>query len=225
MNKINNSSDVDVCPVYSTGEEITNSIIHGIGALLAVAGFLLLCLNITGVVGGQKEASVDIIAALVFVSAMFGMFLFSTLYHSIQHKGAKNILRRLDHSMIYILIAGTYTPFCLIALRGAWGWSILGVEWGLAIAGITLNFINMNALKKLKTAAYILMGWVILVGVIPLVRSVQIKTFIFLLIGGVVYTLGTIWYRKKNMKFSHAIWHSFVLIGAVCHWFAVWNLL
>jgi hemolysin III len=156
---------------------------------------------------------------------MIAMFLVSTLYHAIQHEGAKRIFRKIDHSTIFIFIAGTYTPFCLSGLKGAWGWSLFAVEWSLALLGIILNILNFKAIKKIEVAAYILMGWAIVAGCVPLVRAVPIKSIILLVAGGIIYTLGTFWYRKKNVSFSHGIWHTFVLMGTVCHWFAVWYLM
>jgi hemolysin III len=209
-------------PLYSIGEEIANSILHGIGVLGAIAGLVLLNLKTRGTFGGPRGGSIDITAVILFTAAMIAMFLASTLYHAIQHRGAKRILRVLDHSMIYLFIAGTYTPFCLTALKGAWGWSIFAVEWSLAILGITLYVLGYKVLKKIEVAVYILMGWVILVGFIPLVRSIPIISVILLIAGGIAYTMGTLWYRKKDRRGTHIVWHSFVLLGTVCHWFSIW---
>ena len=211
-------------PLYTIGEEIANSILHGIGTLLAIAGLVLLSLKTRGLLGVQRAGGLDIIAALVFTAAMIGMFLVSTLYHAIQHKGVKQILRRLDHSVIFIFIAATYTPFCLSGLRGGWGWTLFAVEWFLALLGITLNILDSKTLKKIEVAAYIMMGWAIIIGFVPLIRSVPVKSIILLLAGGAAYTAGTIWYRKKNVKLTHVIWHIFVLAGTVCHWFSIWYL-
>jgi len=212
-------------PLYSIGEEIVSSILHGIGTVGAVAGLVLLTLKTRGVLGGQRAGNMDIAAVVIFAATMIGMFLVSTLYHAIQHHGAKRILRKIDHSTIFIFIAGTYTPFCLSGLKGAWGWSLFAAEWFLALLGIILNILNFKALKKIEMAAYILMGWAIVIGCVPLVRSVPIQSLIPLAAGGVAYTLGTFWYRKKNVFLTHSIWHAFVLIGAVCHWFAVWYMM
>jgi hemolysin III len=212
-------------PLYTIGEEIVNSILHGIGTLGAVAGLVLLSLKAMGFLGAERGSNLDILAAILFAATMIGMFLISTLYHAIQHNGAKRVLRKLDHSLVFIFIAGTYTPLCLIGLRGAWGWSLFGVEWALALLGIFLNILDYKAIRKIELAAYIMMGWVIIVGCVPLVRSVPTESVILLIAGGVAYTLGTIWYRRKDIRFTHAIWHIFVLIGTVCHWFAIWYLI
>jgi len=213
-----------VFPFYTIGEEIANSILHGIGALGATAGLILLRLKTTGFLGGQRASNLDIAAVLLFTASMIGMFLISTLYHGIQHQGAKRILRRLDHSVIFVFIAGTYTPFCLTGLQGAWGWSLFAVEWSLAILGITLNILDFKALKKIEVAAYIMMGWAIVVGFVPLLRSIPIQSIILLLAGGTAYTIGTIWYRMKSVRLTHVVWHVFVIIGTVCHWFSIWYM-
>lgn len=224
MNNVQKPAIAAAYPFYTVGEEIANSVLHGIGALGAMAGLVLLSLKTKGFFGGQREAGLDIAAALLFAATMIGMFLISTLYHAVQHRGAKHVLRRLDHSVIFIFIAGTYTPFTLTGLRGAWGWSLFAVEWSLALIGIALNILNCKALKKIEIAAYALMGWAIVVSCVPLTRSVPVHTSILILAGGIAYTLGIIWYRKKHIRFTHAVWHVFVIIGALCHWFAVWHL-
>ena len=222
MDTIKKTPVAAALPVYTVGEEIANSVLHGIGTLGAIAGLVLMVLKTSGVLGGQRADNLDIIAVILFTSTMIGMFLISTLYHAIQHQEAKRILRKFDHSVIFIFIAGTYTPFCLSGLKGAWGWSIFAVEWSLALLGIILNILNFKALKKIEVAAYILMGWAIVVGCVPLIRSIPIQSIILLLAGGIAYTLGTFWYRKKNVWLTHAVWHGFVLIGTVCHWFSIW---
>jgi len=222
---VKRSSVAAVFPFYTIGEEIANSILHGIGALLAIAGLVLLSLKTAGILGGQRLGGLAIAAVILFAATMIGMYLISTLYHAIQHLGAKRILRKFDHSAVFIFIAGTYSPICLIGLGGAWGWTLLAVEWSLAFLGITLNILGYKALKKIEVAAYILMGWVIVVGFVPLVRSVPIHSIILLLAGGAFYTLGTIWYRMKSIRHTHAVWHAFVLLGTVCHWFSVWFLI
>jgi len=218
------SSKVAAFPYYTIGEEIANSILHGIGFLGAIAGLVLLCLKTTGFFSKARGSNLDITAALLFSATMILMFLASTLYHAIQHRKTKQIFRVIDHSVIFVFIAGTYTPFCLSALKGAWGWSIFAVQWSLALLGIILNILNFKILKKIEVAVYIIMGWVIVVGFVPLVRSVPVQSIVLLLLGGVVYSLGTIWYRMKNVRCTHVIWHSFVLMGTICHWFSIWFL-
>jgi hemolysin III len=218
------NSTAVVLPFYPIGEEIANSILHGIGALAAIAGLVLLILKNSGVLSGHRTAVADIVAIFLFSTTMVGMFLISTLYHAIQHQNVKRIFRKLDHSVIFIFIAGTYTPICLCGLRGAWGWSLFGGEWALALTGIILNILNFKTIKKIEMAVYIMMGWAIIIGFVPLLHSVSLISIIFLLSGGAAYTLGAVFYKKKNIKHTHVIWHIFVIIGAVCHWFAIWYL-
>lgn len=225
MNIKKENSIPAVLPLYTIGEEIANSVLHGIGTLGAMAGLVLLSLKTRGVFGGYRAANIDRIAALLFAASMIGMFLISTLYHAIQHQSAKRILRKLDHSVIFIFIAGTYTPFCISGLGGAWGWGIFAFEWSLALLGIILNILDSKAIKKLEIAVYLMMGWAIIAGFFPLIRSVPIYSTILLFSGGIAYTLGVVWYKKKNIKHNHVIWHAFVIIGTICHWFAVWNLI
>ena len=224
MRKVKKTPVTAILPFYSTSEEITSSILHGIGVAGAIAGLVLLSLKTRGILGGHRASDLDIIAALLFTATMIIMFLISTIYHAVQHHGIKRILRRLDHSVIFIFIAGTYTPICLSGLGGTWGWSLFAVEWFLAFTGITLNILDNKALKKFEVAAYILMGWVIVVGFIPLFRSISTQSMILIFAGGVIYSLGTIWYRRKNVKHTHAVWHIFVIMGTVCHWFSIWYL-
>jgi hemolysin III len=163
-------------------------------------------------------------AYVVFTAAMAVMFLASTLYHAIQHEGAKRVFRILDHGAIYLLIAGTYTPFCLLGLKGAWGWAFFGSEWALAIAGITLYAANWKFLKKAELAIYILMSWAIVAGWAPLTKTLRPVSLILLIAGGVFYTMGTFWYSKPQKRGTHVAWHVFVLGGAACHWASVWFL-
>ena len=207
---------------YTIGEEIANSILHGIGTLGAVAALVLLNLKTRGVWDGPAGSGLDVAAVTIYAAAMIGMFLISTLYHAIQPRNAKRIFRILDHSGIYLFIAGTYTPFCLIALRGVWGWSLFAFEWAMAALGIILYASGNKVIKKIEVAVYIMMGWAIVAGFVPMVRSVPVSSVVFLLAGGAAYTLGTIWYRKKHISGTHAVWHAFVLLGAILQWVSIW---
>ena len=223
--KTNKLSASAALPLYTVKEEIWNATIHGVGVLAAIAGLVLLSLKAIGAFNGERAAAIVIVTALIFTGTMIGMFLISTLYHAIQHRGAKNILRCFDHSFIFVFIAGTYSPFCLAVIGGALGWSIFAVQWAVALLGVTLNFLKFKALKKVEIAAYIIMGWVIVICIVPLIRSVPAPSLILLLAGGIAYTLGTIWYRMKRVKHTHAVWHTFVMLGAVLHWFSLWYIL
>jgi hemolysin III len=218
------NSTAVVQPFYTIGEEIANSVLHGIGALAATTGLVFLNLKNSGFLGGNRAANTDIVAAILFTATMIGMFLVSTLYHAIQHRNVKRIFRKLDHSVIFIFIAGTYTPICLSGLRGAWGWSLFAVEWALALTGIILNILDSKTIKKIEITVYIMMGWAIVIGFVPLIHRVPVISIILLMAGGVAYTLGAFIYKKKNIKHTHVIWHVFVIIGAVCHWFSIWYL-
>jgi len=213
-----------VLPFYTIGDEIANSVLHGIGVLAAIAGLVILNLKNSGVLGGHRAADMDIISSVLFAATMIGMFLVSTLYHAIQLQSVKRIFRKLDHSVIFIFIAGTYTPICLSGLRGAWGWSLFAVEWALALTGIILNILNSKTLKKIEITVYIMMGWAIIIGFVPLIHRVPVISVILLLAGGAAYTLGAVVYKKKSIKHTHVIWHTFVIIGAVFHWFSIWYL-
>jgi hemolysin III len=206
------------------GEEIANSILHGLGALLAVAGLVLMVLRGLGYLGLDAGGAKAFTAYTIYTISMLCMFLASTLYHAIQHKVAKRVFRILDHSSIYLFIAGTYTPFCLVGLRGTLGWAIFGAEWALAAAGITLYAVNYRPLKKLELVVYLLMGWAIVIATIPLTRAVSQLSIIMLAAGGVAYTLGALFYRKHGTRGTHVTWHVFVLAGAVCHWLSIWWL-
>ncbi|GHT97762.1 hemolysin III [Spirochaetia bacterium] len=211
-------------PFQTPGEEIANSILHGIGSLLAVAGLVLLVLRGIGYLGGSGGGALPVTAFIIFTVTMIIMFLASTLYHAIQHEGAKRVFRILDHSAIYLLIAGTYTPLCLVGLRGVWGWTIFGIEWALALTGITLYAVNCTILKKIELGVYIAMGWAVVISWIPLYHSIPLISLILIGAGGVSYTLGTLWYSKPQKRGTHVTWHVFVLIGAVLHWWAIWFL-
>jgi hemolysin III len=211
-------------PFQTPGEEIANSILHGLGILLAAAGLVLLCLRAQGWLGGQGGGALAISSYVIFTASMAAMFLASTLYHAIQAEGAKRVFRIIDHSAIYLLIAGTYTPFSLLGFRGALGWVYFGIEWALAAAGISLYAANVKFIKKMELAVYILMGWAVVAGAFRLYQAIPRISMILLAAGGIAYTLGTIWYSRPVRRVSHVIWHGFVLAGAVCHWWAIWFL-
>jgi hemolysin III len=211
-------------PFQTPGEEIANAVLHGIGALLSVAGAVLLIIRGSGGFGGRAPDLRAVVAYSVYGAALFIMFLASTLYHAIQAEGGKRVLRIFDHSAIYLLIAGTYTPFCLVGLRGAWGWSLFGVEWGLAVLGVVLYSVGSRALKKIEVAVYILMGWAVVAGWKPLIAALNPAAVVWLAIGGVCYTLGTVWYGRKVRRGAHVVWHVFVLLGAAAHFMGVWAI-
>ncbi|WP_224996697.1 hemolysin III family protein [Cesiribacter sp. SM1] len=198
-------------------EEIANALTHGIGILAGAVGGAVL-ITLAALYGDVWQ----IISAAVFVAALVLLYTASTLYHAIQHAVAKSRLKVLDHCAIFILIAGTYTPFTLVTLKGAWGWSLFGVAWGLAALGVVFKLFFTGRYEKLSTAIYIAMGWMVLVAMKPLLEALPLQNFLWLLAGGLFYTAGTYFYHKDNrLKYGHAIWHLFVLGGSVCHFVAV----
>jgi hemolysin III len=204
----------------STGEEIANAITHGIGALLAVAALVVL------IVMAAIHGSVwHIVSFSIFGATLVLLYFASTLYHSLTHAKAKRVFHKFDHISIYLLIAGTYTPFCLTALRGWIGWTVLGIVWSCAIVGAVLKAISVGKRIKLSTVLYVLMGWVILVAIQPLYKAMPFNGFLFLIAGGISYTIGTIFFIRNQVKYNHSVWHVFVLGGSVLHFFSVLSLL
>lgn len=201
---------------YTIGEEIANSITHGLGAGLAIAGLVSL-VYYSAVYGTIWH----IVSCAIYGTTLVLLYTISTLYHSIPSPRFKSVMRILDHSAIFLLIAGTYTPFTLVGLRGPWGWSLLGVIWGAAILGILFQTALQKSWVSLTVALYVLMGWAIVVAVKPLLDVIPTEGFLLLLYGGLAYTLGTAFYIWKQMRFHHAIWHVFVLAGSAFHFFAV----
>lgn len=201
---------------YSFVEEIWHSISHGIGLLLSVSALTMLC-----VFAAQSGDGAKIASALVFGIALIIMYGASTLYHSIPMPHAKTILRQFDHCAIYILIAGTYTPICLLGIKGAWGWTLFGVAWGIAAVGTALKILFPGRFHIVAVILYALMGWMVVIAIKPLIHNVPSLPLTFLLTGGIIYTLGIGFYVWKKLYFSHAIWHFFVLAGSIFHFFAV----
>ena len=201
---------------YSTAEEVANSITHGIGVVLAIAALGILT-TFAGIYGNAWH----IVSVSIYGTTLVLLYTASTLYHSIQNPQAKNILQVLDHAAIYLLIAGTYTPFVLVSLRGPWGWWLFGVIWGLAVFGVVLQLSRLRRWGALSLALYIGMGWVVVVAVKPLITSVATGGIVFLVLGGLAYTAGVLFYGWKKLKYHHAIWHLFVLAGSILHFFAV----
>lgn len=199
---------------YTVSEEIGNAVTHGIGALLAIAGTFALLLK-------ASDNVWDITACAIYGASMILLFSMSSLYHSITNIRVKRILRVCDHTTIYLLIAGTYTPFTLIALRGTLGWTIFGIVWGTAVLGIILNIISIERFKKISMFSYIASGWCVIMAIVPLIRILSWQGLFLLVLGGIFYTGGTLFYKQKNVKYMHLIWHFFVLAGAVAHYFCI----
>lgn len=203
------------CPV-SGREEIANSISHGLGLVLALVALPIL------VVSAIRIGSTHyIIGAIVFGATMVLLYLASTLYHSISHEAAKRFCRFFDHSAIFLLIAGTYTPFALGVLRGAWGWTILAIIWTLAITGIVIKALPHTRHSWISMVLYIVMGWLALVAIKPILQLVPVPGILLILAGGIAYTGGLAFFAARSVRYSHFIWHLFVIAGTTCHFFAV----
>ncbi|MBI1293519.1 hemolysin III family protein [bacterium] len=203
-------------PIYSTGEEIANSVTHGLGVVLSIAGLAILT-AFASLYGSVWH----VVSSSIYGATQILLYVASTLYHSIPLPRAKAVLRVFDHSAIFLLIAGTYTPFALVNLRGPWGWTILVVVWSMAIAGIALQGVLIKQKALITALPYVGMGWVMVVGIKPLLASVAPGGLILLLAGGLAYTGGVFFYVWKRLPYHHAIWHLFVLAGSACHYFAV----
>jgi len=214
MNKEN--QEKTVYRKLSAREEIFNSISHGIGTLLSVAA--LVTLIIFAVLNGDAW---HVVSFTIYGSTLVLLYLSSTLYHGFTKEKLKNLFARFDHAAIFLLIAGTYTPFLLTVLRGTLGWTLFGIIWGVAIAGIVIRSIYLTRFRKLMVALYLAMGWMFVVAVGPMIRNLPQVSMIFLLLGGIFYSVGVVFYMWRNLKYGHGIWHLFVLAGSIMHFFAV----
>jgi hemolysin III len=201
---------------YTLGEEIAHCVTHGAGALLAIAGLAILV-----AFASLKGNAWHVVSVSVYGATLVLLFTSSTLYHGIVAPRAKAVLRHLDHAAIFLLIAGTYTPFALVNLRGPWGWTIFSVIWTLAVAGVLMQTRLIRRAKWVNALLYVLMGWLVIVAIEPLAAAVETGGLVLLVAGGLAYTLGTVFYVWKRLKFHHAIWHGFVLLGSALHFFAV----
>ncbi len=205
-----------VLPKYTKAEEIMNAVTHGIGIALSIAGLVILV-----VFAALYGDAWKVVASSIYGASMIVLYTASTLYHSFSKTKAAKKLNMFDHISIYYLIAGSYTPFMLVNLRGAWGWSIFGVIWACAITGTILKIIYGNNFRKISTIIYLAMGWMILIAIYPFVKNVELGGVILLAAGGLSYSFGVIFYKWKSLPFNHAIWHLFVLAGTVLQFFAV----
>jgi len=193
-------------------EELANALTHGVGAVLAVAALVLLV-----VFASLRGTARHIVGATIFGSTMVLLYVMSTLYHAFRGPRVKKVFRVLDHASIYLLIAGTYTPLCLATLRGAWGWSMFGVVWGLAVLGVTFKSIFLHRMEWLSLTVYLLMGWIALIAILPLWRAMPTGGLAWLFGGGLFYSLGAILYGMRRLPYHHALWHLCVLGGTGCH--------
>ncbi|MET0068234.1 MAG: hemolysin III family protein [Candidatus Thiodiazotropha sp.] len=201
---------------YSLGEEIAHAITHGVGILLSVAGLALL-VTFAALYGNVWH----VVSSSIYGATLILMYTASTLYHSIPMPRAKRVLQRLDHAAIFLLIAGTYTPYTLVNMRGEWGWLLFSLVWGIALLGVLFEFLRRDRFKWLSLSLYLGLGWLVVVAIKPLIDSVETGGLWLLLAGGICYSLGVIFYVWKRLAYHHAVWHLFVMAGSVLHFFSV----
>jgi hemolysin III len=198
------------------GEELANVLTHAIGvAAGAIGGAMLIVLAVL------RGTAWDVVGVSVFTGALIALYGASTAYHAARHPRVRQQLKVLDHCAIYLLIAGSYTPFMIGQLRGGWGWSLFGVIWGLALVGVVFKLFFTGRFKLISTGVYVAMGWLVLLAIGPLVSRLAPATLLWLLAGGIAYTAGTPFYHAVRIRYAHAVWHLFVLAGSVCHAIAV----
>ncbi|WP_160932677.1 PAQR family membrane homeostasis protein TrhA [Vibrio tetraodonis] len=205
-------------PAYSTTEELANTLTHGVGILLGVVGLILLLIKAVD----HNADTLTITSMSIYGASMIVLFLASTLYHAIPYQKAKRALKTFDHCAIYLLIAGSYTPFLLVSLRTPLAIGLMIVIWVLALIGIIMKLAFVYRYKKLSLVTYLMMGWLSLVVVYQLALNLEVGGLTLLAAGGIIYSLGVIFYVAKRIPFNHAIWHGFVLAGCACHFFAIY---
>jgi len=197
-------------------EHLANAITHGVGFGLSIA-----CLVLLVVFASLRGGTWEVVSCSVYGATLVILYLASTLYHSIHRPQVRRVLHIIDHAAIYLLIAGTYTPYLLVPLRGALGWSLFGMIWGLAVVGIVFQALFISRYKIFSTLTYLAMGWMVIATIVPLLKALPVSGIIWLAVGGLFYTLGTVFYIWQRLKFAHAIWHLFVLCGSICHFFGI----
>jgi hemolysin III len=207
---------VPVFKVFSLAEEISHAVSHGIGIILSI-----IALTVLVAVSFRQGDTARIVASAVFGTTLILLYVASTLYHSIPIPRLKPVLRMLDHTAIYLLIAGTYTPLTLITLRGPWGWGLLAGIWCLAVCGIVHAWSPWRRHRAFAHVLYVLMGWLIVIAAVPLSKAMQVGGLVLLVLGGVVYTSGLAFYAWRRLPYNHLVWHLFVLTGSALHFFAV----
>jgi hemolysin III len=203
-------------PSFTLGEEIAHAVTHGLGLVLSIAGVAVLV-----AAASLRGNAWHVVGCAVFGATLVLLYAASTLYHGVRHRGAKRVLQQLDHAAIFLLIAGSYTPFALVTLRGAWGWTLLALVWGLAVLGIALQVARRSSVSRPLVPIYLVMGWLVLIAIEPLVRSLHPQGLLLLFLGGVAYTLGVVFFAWRRLPYNHAVWHLFVLAGSACHFSCV----
>lgn len=202
--------------IYSKSEERINALTHGIGVLLSIAALVILI-----TFAALKGNAWHVVGVSIYGSTMLIMYLSSTIVHSLPEGKAKDIFLFIDHSAIYLFIAGTYTPILLVLLRGPTGWTLFGVVWGVAILGIIFKIFFVKRFVIVSTLLYIFLGWFIIIAWKPLSNEMDLMGLIYLIIGGLLYSIGSIFYMWRGFKYHHAVWHIFVILGSAFHFFSI----
>ena len=197
-------------------EEIANSITCGIGLCLSIAGLVILV-----VLANFHRGAFRVVSLSIYGASLIFLYLTSTLYHALQCRRAKHVFEIMDHSAVYVLIAGTYTPFMLVALKGVWGWSLFGVVWSLAVFGIVFKSFHVKRFKVFSNAVYLAMGWLVVIAIQPMIKTLPFGAIAWLLAGGLLYSAGVLFYVFEKLPFGHTVWHLFVLGGSLCHFFSI----
>jgi hemolysin III len=203
---------------YSPAEELANRLTHGVGALFSVAGLVLMV-----VFSALHGDAWVITSTAIYGASLVVLYTASTLYHTFASDRWRRFFQKLDHAAIFLLIAGTYTPFTLGPLRGSWGWTLFGIVWGFAVVGVVLKLFFAGKADVLSTIAYLVMGWLVVIAIKPLVAALPSGALWLLVAGGLCYSVGTIFYLWEKLPFNHAVWHVWVLGGSACHWAAVFG--
>ncbi len=201
---------------FTTGEEIANSVTHGIGIGLSIAALVILV-----VFASLKGDAWRVVSFSIYGTTLVLLYSASTFYHAFRNPQVKHLFHIFDHAAIYLLIAGTYTPFSLVNLRGPWGWTMFGIIWGLTFVGIFLKTFFVGRFRVVSTLVYVLMGWMVVIAIKPMIQNVPPGGLIWMVTGGLSYTLGVIFYSWRSLKYHHAVWHLFVLGGSICHFFSI----
>lgn len=198
-------------------EELANTLTHALGFVVGIGAFVALMIQ-SDVHGSER----NVVGCAVFGTSLLFTYLSSAIYHYVENLNIKHRLRYLDHISIYFLIAGTYTPFTLVTLDGPWGWTLFGVIWSFAAFGICFKIYTITELEWLSTLVYVLMGWTVLVAIVPIVENLPLHALFWLVGGGIFYTVGVLFFLLETLPFSHTIWHLFVMAGSICHFFAIY---
>jgi len=197
-------------------EEIANSITCGVGLGLSIAGLVILV-----ALASFHGDAFRVVSFSIYGASLILLYLTSTLYHALQCRRAKHVFEIMDHSAVYVLIAGTYTPFMLVTLRGAWGWSLFGIVWSLAVFGIVFKSFHVKRFKAFSNMVYLAMGWLVVIAIQPMIKVLPLGAIAWLLAGGLLYSVGVFFYAHEKLPFGHAVWHLFVLGGSLCHFFSI----